>query len=103
VLGRFRALVDPAFDVDEHLAQATTLAESVRSKTTTAESAKQEPTVDTQEIDLIEGKIVTIISLLNKAGRKAFRRATDKAIMNTFRYHHLQQTTKTNSTVRRNG
>ena len=52
-------------------------------------AAKAEPMSDTRAIDLLDGKLVTFIAQVNKAGRKAFRSLDDDVKVAEYRYHHL--------------
>ena len=89
VLDTHKALADPAFDAAAMVAKAEALAAAVDDKLTGAEGAKAEPMSDTRAIDLLDGKLVTFIARVNKAGRKAFRSLDDDVKVAEYRYHHL--------------
>ena len=44
---------------------------------------------DTEELDVLDGRLISVIAKVNRAGRKAFRRRGNKALVEAFKYHHL--------------
>jgi hypothetical protein len=45
---------------------------------------------DTEEIDVLDGRLIETMSEVNSAGRKAFRRLGNKALVEAFKYHHIK-------------
>jgi hypothetical protein len=80
--------VDPEFPAREMIAAAEPLAERIRMATASAVTAKSAPVQDTRAVDLLDGKIISAIVQLNRAGRKAFDNETIKS---SFRFQFLGQ------------
>jgi len=55
-----------------------------------AASAKSTAKGDTEELDVLDGRLVEIISAVNSAGRKAFRALSNKARVEAYKYHALR-------------
>jgi len=52
-------------------------------------SAKAATKGDTEELDVLDGRLLEIIAAVNSAGRKAFRVAGNKARVEAYRYHQI--------------
>jgi hypothetical protein len=91
VLEAHRAEVDASFDVDGRLARGPVLAAAIEAELTGAERAKTAPKQDTRALDLLDGRIVATLNVLNRAGRKAFNRLGDRTKADTYRHHVLNR------------
>jgi hypothetical protein len=89
ILEGHRAEIDAEFDSEGHLARAEPLATAIEAQVAGALLAKGDPKLDTQALDLLEGRIVTFVAHLNKQGRRAFARGDNAVRAHEYRYHYL--------------
>lgn len=91
ILAENKDHVDPSFGADEHVTKGMAIAENIEIHMADAQRAKETPKTDTRTLDLIEGKIVVAISRLNKAAKKAFRKAENDVKVQAYQYRNLKK------------
>jgi hypothetical protein len=84
-----RALLPADCDAETLARQAQELAAALRSAGPAKADAKTATKADTEEIDVLDGRVIEVISEVNSVGRKAFRRLRNKAMVEAFKYHHV--------------
>jgi hypothetical protein len=83
--------LDPDCDPDALIASGTELVTSLRELIPEKTAAKEAAIADTEEIDVLDGKLVVMIAALNRAARRAFRKLGLKAKLASYKYHHLRR------------
>jgi hypothetical protein len=89
LLQKYGADLEPSFKAADRVARAEALAKDVETQVAGATQAKNATVADTREIDLLDGKVVTIIRQVNKIGRKAFRALGNDAKARTYQLKAL--------------
>jgi hypothetical protein len=84
------ALLDPDVSPDELIRTGESLAERLKAATPSKDAAMAATKSDTEELDVLDGRLIEIIAKLNNAGRKAFRALNNQAKVETYKYHYLQ-------------
>jgi hypothetical protein len=90
LLTNHKAALDPDIDPDALIRQGQTIVEQLRTVLPAKKGAKDATVADTEEIDVLDGRLLEIISALNSAGRKAFRKLRNTARVNEYKYHFLR-------------
>lgn len=65
------------------------------SKASTRASAKE----DTEDLDVLDGRLVDMIAKINRSGRKAFRHLGNKTKVEEYKYHHLAGSVSSSANV----
>lgn len=91
LLGEYKAALPADAEVDARIAEAPALRAALAAAPGTVAAAKAAPTVDTDELDLLDGKLYIAMRALNQAGRNAIRNGTLDAKPGEYRFHHLNQ------------
>jgi hypothetical protein len=90
LLRKHQALLDPAVNPAALIADGEALVGRLKSAGPDKAAAKTATVVDTEEIDVADGRILEVIRGLNSSGRKAFRALKQKAKVEEYKYHHLR-------------
>jgi uncharacterized protein (DUF2252 family) len=83
--------LDPDCDPDTLIADGTKLVTALRELLPEKTAAKEAAVADSEEIDVLDGKLVVMIASLNRAARRAFRKLGLKAKVSSYKYHHLNR------------
>jgi hypothetical protein len=90
-LTKHRALLDPEIEPDALIAAGAAAVARLREHDPKPGSTRVEAEVDTAEVDVADGRLMEVISLVNSAARKAFRALKNAAKVKAYRYHHLRR------------
>jgi hypothetical protein len=82
--------MDPDVEPATLMAEGEALLPQIRAALPGKAQAKTAAKVDTEEIDVLDGRLLEIVSSLNNAGRKAFRAKGQRARVQAYKYHHLR-------------
>lgn len=77
-------------DAADLAAQGQAAAAALTAAGPAKDTAKTATKADTEEIDVLDGQLIETIAEVNSAGRKAFRRLKNKAMVEAFKYHHVK-------------
>jgi hypothetical protein len=82
--------IDPDVNPDALIAEGAGLVERIRAAIPAKKGARDATIADTEEIDVLDGRLLEIIAGLNSAGRKAFRALKNTARVNEYKYHFVR-------------
>jgi len=90
LLRRNQALLDPEVNPAALIAEGESLSARLKTAGPDKAAAKTSTVVDTEEIDVADGRLLEVIRGLNSSGRKAFRALKQRAKAEEYKYHHLR-------------
>jgi hypothetical protein len=83
------ALLPEDSDAEALAAQGEALVPALRALQPSKAATRTATKADTAELDVLDGRLLEVISKVNSAGRKAFRRLGNKVMVEAFKYHHI--------------
>jgi hypothetical protein len=90
LLRTHKALIDVEVEPDALIAAGETLVAQLKAAAPAKSSAKSAAVADSEEIDVLDGRLLEYISAVNSSARKAFRALKNKAKVNEYKYHYLR-------------
>jgi hypothetical protein len=91
LLAANRDALEPDCGADALVAEGRAIHARLRELVPSKQTAMVATTADTEQIDVLDGRLMVMIAALNRAGRRAFRARANKAKAATYKYNHLRR------------